>query len=114
MGVEHLDDQLWWANPNCHGYGDSCTHPNTIANPYGHCYRDGYTHRDGHRYRYANTNCDSYGHPNNNTDTDTNACRGKPIRHCRLLLESESWPSAKCDAHPDWQYVRLDPVRRLR
>ena len=52
----------------------------------------------------ATATADSYRHSHScaHPDTNTNSYPGKHIRHCPLLLESSSWPSAKCDAHPDW------------
>jgi hypothetical protein len=53
---------------------------------------------------------DTYIDANSNTNTNTNAnadananadSNGKYIRHSPLLLESSSWPSAKCGAQLD-------------
>jgi hypothetical protein len=71
----------------------------------------------GRPLRDPNSNADP--HPNLNPiritdiDTDTDTFR-KHIRHCPLLLESSSRPGAKCDAHPNWDVVGLNIVRRLR
>ena len=65
------------------------------------------TYRNGNIHTYANTYAFTYTEP----DTDS---YGKHIRHGPLLLKSSSWPSAKCDAHPNWDFVRLNIVRWLR
>ena len=51
-------------------------------------------------------------HPNASSfaDPECNSF-GKHIRHGSLLLGSQSWPSARCDAYPDWYYVGLNIVR---
>ena len=48
------------------------------------------------------------------TPTPTPTSFGKHIRHCHLLHESDPSPSAKCDDDPDWHFVGLNLVRRLR
>ena len=47
-------------------------------------------------------------HANTNTSVD------HYLWHDLLLHESSPGPSAKCAAHPNWQYVRLNIVRWLR
>ena len=76
-------------------------------------YRSGFAERLGehHGIRAECFYCWADANPNTYTDT---ASFGKHIRHCHLLHESSSWPSAKCDAHPDWHCVGLNIVRRLR
>jgi translation elongation factor P/translation initiation factor 5A len=63
----------------------------TFTVPIAYTYTYTYTYTDTDTYIYTDT--DTY------TYTDTS---GKHIRHCPLLLESSSWPSAKCDAYLDW------------
>ena len=48
------------------------------------------------------------GDPDSHSTTDSN----QYIWHCLLLLESSSWPSAKCDAYPNWDNRKLNSVRR--
>ena len=62
-----------------------------------------------HCYCYPSSHCYAYF----NSDTNT-ASYGKHIRQCLLLLRFKSWPSAKCDAHPNWYYGGLNIVQRLR
>ena len=76
-------------------------------------------HANTNSYRHGHSDSNSYGLANGyrhncaNADSFANSF-GKHIRHCSLLLESSPWPSAKCNAHPDWYYGGLDVVRRLR
>ena len=66
---------------------------------------------DCDRYGYSNSHSCSHSDTNSYADTDANsiadrnpatgATCGNNFRQYFLLLESEPWPSAKCDAHVD-------------
>ena len=70
----------------------------TYSLSYPYTYSDAYAHTYTYTYAYAYTFAISY----------TN---GKDIKYDLLLLESEVWPSTRCDAYPDWQCNRCGTVR---
>ncbi len=78
------------------------------ANTYTYTYTYTYTHADTFTHPNTHSYCHGY------TDSDGYADTDQYIWHYLLLLESSPWPSAKCNAHPNWYYVGLNIVRRLR
>ena len=52
-------------------------------------------------------------HTDTNTDSNTDACYGKHIGNCHLLLESNSPRGVSCDDDPDRDFVGLNLNRRL-
>jgi hypothetical protein len=92
-----VGDDRWCDDSNADGYG------------YGNNCTDSDANTDSYAYS-NNPNADPDRNVNLNSDTNT----AHYIWHYLLLHESGPWPSAKCNAHLNWQSDRFDAVRRLR